>query len=138
MILITIIKYKKSGILISLIEIAYIAIHLLLIRVAGVSLSISGLLTIALMAATNYLLLILLMNETKVIEKIEAFGKFIITLIPFIITMIVFTLGKEINVQSIGMVGTWGILTFTCTLVASIILFSAQKEKKNGVEENEE
>ena len=137
-ILITIIKYKKSGILISLIEIAYIAIHLLLIRVAGVSLSISGLLTIALMAATNYLLLILLMNETKVIEKIEAFGKFIITLIPFIITMIVFTLGKEINVQSIGMVGTWGILTFTCTLVASIILFSAQKEKKNGVEENEE
>ena len=49
--------------------------------------------------------------------------------------MIVFTLGKEINVQSIGMVGIWGILTFACTIVASIILLNSQK--KIGVESNE-
>lgn len=136
--LMTILKYKKEGLFVSLIEIAYIALHLLLIRVAGVSLAISGVLTIGIMAIANYLLMISLMNQEKVLEKIEAFGRFIIILIPFAITMIAFTLGKEINSQSIGMVGTWGILTLACTLVASIILLNTQKEKKNGVEENEE
>lgn len=133
--IISIVKYKKLGIFIALIEVAYIAIHLLLIRLAGVKLAISGLLTIAFMAFANYILLRILVTKEKVIEKIDAFGKFIIALIPFIITMIVFTLGKEINVQSIGMVGIWGTLTFACTIVASIILLNSQK--KNGVENNE-
>ena len=133
--IIAIVKYKKLGIYMTLIEVVYIAIHLLLIRLAGVKLAISGLLTIAFMAIANYILLEYLAKSEKVIEKIDAFGKFIISLIPFIITMIVFTLGKEINVQSIGMVGIWGILTFACTIVASIILLNSQK--KIGVESNE-
>ena len=133
--IIAIIKHKKLGIYMTLIEIANIEIHLLLIRLAGVKLAISGLLTIAFLAISNYILLNYIVKYEKAIEKIEAFGKFIISLIPFIITMIVFTLGKEINVQSIGMVGIWGILTFTCTIVASIILLNSQK--KNGVENNE-
>ena len=137
-ILITIMKFKKEGILVSLIEIAYIAIHLLLIRVAGVSLAISGILTIGFMALVNYILLMSLMNSEKVMDKIEAFGRFVIILIPFIITAVTFTLGKEINIQSIGMVAIWGILTFACTLVTAIILLNTPKDEKNGVEKDEE
>lgn len=135
-IIFTIAKYKKLGVFASIIEVGYIAIHLLLIRVAGVKLALSGIFTIGLMAIANYLLIISLINKEKVINKIESFGKFIIIIIPFIITMIAFTLGKDINVQSIGMVGTWGILTFACTLVAAIILLNTPT--KNGVENNEE
>ena len=135
---INIIKNKKDGILISLIEIVYIAIHLLLIRLAGVSLTLSGMLTIMLMAIANYLLILSLYNQVKPIDKIKSFGKFIIVMIPFIITTICFTLiGKEINIQSIGMIGIWGILTFACTLVFSIILLNLQNVKKNGVENDE-
>ena len=135
--LVTIAKYKKIGILASIVEIGYIALHLLLIRLAGVSLTLTGLMTIALMAIANYLLVIAMINQEKTIEKLGVFGKFILIIIPFIITMIVFTLGKEINIQSIGMVGIWGILAFACTLVTSMILFNTQNEKKNGVEKDE-
>lgn len=133
-VILTIVKNKKTGIFMSLIEIGYIAILLLIIRSASVSLTFAGMLTIPFMALANYLLLNDLKTKEKVIDKLESFGKFILTIIPFIITTIVFALGKEANIQSIGSVGIWGIFTFVYTLITSIFLLDGKKAKKNGVE----
>lgn len=130
----TIVKNKKNGIYCALIEIGYIAILLLIIRAASVTLTLAGLVTVAFMTLANYLLLMTLMKQEKAIEKLEAFGKFILTIIPFIITVIVFALGKEANIQSIGSVGIWGIFVFAYTLISAMFLLNENKAKKNGVE----
>ena len=137
-VIINIFKNKVDGIIISLIEMCYIAIHLLLIRYAGVYLTLSGIITILLMAIANYILILALYNKEKTIEKLESFGRFVLTIIPLIIIVLVFTLlGKEINIQSVGMIGIWGILSFVCTLILSTVLFNTGNTKKNGVEKNE-
>ena len=133
-IVLTIVKNKKDGFCASIIEIGYIAILLLIIRAASVSLTLSGILTIAIMAIVNYFLLLTFMKTEKAIDKLEKFGNFILTIIPFIITIVVFALGKEVNTQSIGSVGIWGIFGFIYTLVAAIFLIDGKKAKQNGVE----
>ena len=133
-IVLTIVKNKKDGFCASIIEIGYIAILLLIIRAASVSLTLSGILTIAIMAIVNYFLLLTFMKTEKAIDKLEKFGNFILTIIPFIITIVVFALGKEVNTQSIGSVGIWGIFGFIYTLVAAIFLIDGKIAKKNGVE----
>lgn len=130
----TIVKNKKKGIYAALIEIGYIAIHLLVIRAASVTLTLSGLLTIAFMALANYILLVTLMNQERAVDKLASFGKFILTVIPFIITVIVFALGKEANIQSVGSVGIWGIFVFVYTLISAMFLLNEKNAKKNGVE----
>lgn len=130
----TIVKNKKKGIYAALIEIGYIAIHLLVIRAASVTLTLSGLLTIAFMALANYILLVALMNQERAVDKLASFGKFILTVIPFIITVIVFALGKEANIQSVGSVGIWGIFVFVYTLISAMFLLNEKNAKKNGVE----
>ncbi len=133
-IILTIVKNKKDGFFASIIEIGYIAILLLIIRVASVSLTLSGILTIAIMSIVNYFLLLTFMKTEKAIDKLEKFGNFVLTIIPFIITIVVFALGKEVNTQSIGSVGIWGIFGLIYTLIAAIFLIDGKKAKKNGVE----
>lgn len=132
--IVMIVKYKKSGLLVAIIELGFVAIHLLLIRAAGVSITFAGLVMILLMALLNYMLLIMLMNKEKAIEQLEAFGSFILNIIPFIITIIVFVVSKDINLQSVGMVGIWAIFVLAYTLLASILLLRNENTKKNGVE----
>lgn len=131
---VTIIKNKKDGFFASIIEIGYIAIILLIIRAASVRLTLSGILTIAIMSIINYLLLLTFMKTDKAIQKLEKFGNFILTIIPFIITIVVFALGTEINTQSIGSVGIWGIFGLIYTLLTAIFLVDGKKVEKNGVE----
>lgn len=133
-IVLTIIKNKKDGFFASIIEIGYIAILLLIIRAASVSLTLSGILTIAVMSIINYFLLLTFMKTEKAIDKLEKFGNFVLTIIPFIITIVVFALGKEVNTQSIGSVGIWGTFGLIYTLIAAIFLIDGKKAKKNGVE----
>ena len=76
----------------------------------------------------------MLMNKEKAIEQLEAFGSFILNIIPFIITIIVFVVSKDINLQSVGMVGIWAIFVLAYTLLASILLLRNENTKKNGVE----
>lgn len=133
-IILTIIKNKKDGFFASIIEIGYVAILLLIIRAASVSLTLSGILTIAIMSIINYFLLLTFMKTEKAIDKLEKFGNFVLTIIPFIITIVVFALGKEVNTQSIGSVGIWGVFGLIYTLLAAIFLIDGKKAKKNGVE----
>ena len=86
------------------------------------------------MALANYILLVTLMNQERAVDKLASFGKFILTVIPFIITVIVFALGKEANIQSVGSVGIWGIFVFVYTLISAMFLLNEKNAKKNGVE----
>lgn len=131
--IIMIAKYKLDGLLATIIEIGFIAIHSLLIRAATVSLTLSGLATILLVALTNYMLIKTLMNKEKVIAQLEACRGFLLNIIPFIITIIVFAFSKNIHLQSVGMVAIWGVITFMYTLFVSILLLR-KNNKKNGVE----
>lgn len=131
--IIIMIKFKKQGLMSVIIEIGYIAILLLLIRAASVNITLVGLIMIAFMALINYLFAIMLMKK----EKIHECGRFIVNLIPFMITILVFNFAKDINVRSIGMVGVWGMISFIYTFVFSAILLNNRNTKKNGVEDNE-
>lgn len=130
--IIMIVKHKSIGLLGVIIEIGFIAIHSLLIRAASVSLTLSGLATILMITIANYLLIDMLISKEKILEKLEVCKNFLISIIPFIITIIVFAFSKNIHLQSIGMVGIWGIITLIYTVVISILLL--RKNKKNGVE----
>jgi len=130
--IILIAKYKTIGILATIIEIGFIAIHSLLIRAAVVSLTLSGLAAILTVTIMNYILISMLINKEKVIEQLEACKKFIINIIPFIITIIVFAFSRNVHLQSVGMVAIWGIITFIYTVLVAMLLL--RKNKKNGVE----
>ena len=99
-------KFKKNGLMAALIEIGYVAILTLLLRAASVSITLTGLVAILLVSLGNYLLLVMLMKK----EKFAEFGRFILNMIPFIITIVVFNFAKDINILSIGTVGFWGLL----------------------------
>ncbi len=132
--IILIIRNKTAGIMMAIIELGFLAIHLLLIRAAAVSLTLSGIIMILFMAILNYMLLAILANKEKVLDQLEAFARFILNIIPFIIVVIVFVLSKDINLQSVGMVGIWAIFVLAYTLLASILLLRKENTKKNGVE----
>lgn len=123
-------KFKKNGLMAAIIEIGYVAILLLIIRAASVSITLTGLVTILLVSLINELLLAMLMKK----EKFAQFGTFILNMIPFIITILVFNFTDNINIQSVGMVGFWGILGYIYTLITSVLLFSNTDAKKNGKE----
>lgn len=126
-----IIKFKKNGILMALIEIGYVAILLLLIRAASVSITLTGLIMILFMSLINVFLLCLMLDKHKAMK----FGKFILNLIPLLITIIVFVFAKDVNISSIGSVGFYGFITFIYTYLISILLLNDVKnDEKNGVE----
>lgn len=126
-----IMKFKKNGILMALIEIGYVAILLLLIRAASVSITLTGLIMILFMSLINIFLLCLMLNKHKAMK----FGKFILNLIPLLITVIVFVFAKDVNISSIGSVGFYGFITFIYTYLISILLLNDEKNvEKNGVE----
>lgn len=131
--IIIIFKFKKQGLISLIVEIGYVAILSILIRLANVNITLAGLAMILFMALVNYLLLIMLMKK----EKVHQFGRFLLNLIPFIITILVFNFAKDINIKSVGMVSVWGIITFIYTFIASAILLNNVNTKENGVDKNE-
>lgn len=132
--IVMIVKNKTNGLIATIIEIGFISIHSLLIRATKVSLTLSGLAAILLVALINYIIIRMLMNKEKAIDQLKTYGKILFNMIPFIVTIIVFTVSKNIHLQSVGMVAVWGIIISTIyTLLASILLLR-KNNTKNGVE----
>lgn len=104
-----ILKYKKSGVYASILQIGYIAVLLILIRIAGVTLTITGLVTILISVLLNdyFIMLMLKRNENR---YFSAAGRFLLNTIPLILIMIVFNFSNTLQLKSIGMVLFWGFL----------------------------
>lgn len=129
-----IIKNKTNGIIAVIIEIGFLAIHSLLIRATKVPLTLSGLTTILLIAIANYMIIKMLMNKEKAIDQLKIFGKILLNIIPFIVTIIAFTLSKNIHLQSVGMIAVWGVIISTIYTLLTSILLLRKNNTKNGDE----
>ena len=70
-------------------------------------------------------------------NKFNEFTRFLLNMIPFIITILVFNFAKEINIKSVGMTAIWGIFGFAYTFMTSLLLLKNKNTRKNGVEKNE-
>jgi len=128
-----VIKFKGNGLMMAIIQAGYVAIILLFVRVASVDITLAGLIMILFMALANDVLLCKLDKNNKFNE----FTRFLLNMIPFIITILVFNFAKEINIKSVGMTAIWGIFGFAYTFMTSLLLLKNKNIRKNGVEKNE-
>ena len=103
-----IIKNKLRGLLGAISYIGFVAIYLLLIRYTNVAISISGAIGIAIVLIINYIFSMKLLSISKQDSKQE-YIKFIIKMIPLLITSIVFIFMRWVPLSSLGMLLFWGI-----------------------------
>ena len=128
LILITIIfaiRFKLKGFELGIINIGFIALYSLFIRYLKVEINFSGLISILTIIILNLVFYYnLLKNKINAKEFNKKFAEFNISIIPFIIIAIVFTLTSNINTLSIGMLTFWGIIVYEIYnfLVLKIIL----------------
>ena len=111
------IRYKKYGIISSVLFIGYVAILLLVLRFANVVLTLEGLIGIIIAMVLNYVFTILLLKSITTDEDIEINRKFnqamikaIIVIIPATIIAIVLSFAQWLPIYSFGMVMFWGII----------------------------
>ena len=111
------IRYKKYGIISSVLFIGYVAILLLVLRFANVVLTLEGLIGIIIAMVLNYVFTILLLKSITTDEDIEINRKFnqamikaIIVIIPATIIAIVLCFAQWLPIYSFGMVMFWGII----------------------------
>lgn len=111
--LIFIVRFKKNGILASILGIGYIAVLSLVIRYTNVTITSNSLVVVAIMIILNYIFMNMLLNKMQD-EDLHAYSKamkeFYLKTIPIIILAIVFTLTTNLSINSIGMVLFWGII----------------------------
>ena len=129
-----ILKNKKIGIMSLILEIGYIALLLIMIRYASVTISMTGLIAILASCILNYYFIIL-MNKNKN-KYLPALGRFILSILPLIIIMIVFNFSNTVQLKSIGMILFWGlfILIFYNAILSNILLNCCDKENEKGAE----
>ena len=114
MLIVTTIKYKKQGLLVSISYIGFVAIFSLLLRYTNVLISIEGILAIILILVINFRFNENILKARKINMTTEvitnAYKTFFIRLIPIMIVTIVFCFSKWLNLSGFGMVMFWGII----------------------------
>ncbi len=121
--LLLIIKYKTKGVLASILAIGFIALVLLVIRYTNVKVSSAGIIAIIAVSILNYLLEILILNNSnkKDEEKekiLNIMSRFIFTIFPIFIIAVTFSFITSTLLNSFGMILFWGIIL---TLVYNLI-----------------
>lgn len=110
--IIFIIKYKFKGFELGIINIGFVALYSIIIRYLKVEINLPGMISVTTIIILNIVLYCyILKNKVKSKDFIKKFKEFNISIIPVIITSIVFTLTNNINTLSIGMLTFWGIVT---------------------------
>ena len=111
-IIFTIVNYKKSGLLLMISLIGFIATLLLIIRYTNVILSITGVISIILSIVISYIFLMKLLKTNKTEEN--AFHKvaleYLTICIPALIIAVVFSFVKYLPIASFGMVMFYSIM----------------------------
>lgn len=123
-------KYGKKGLMVDVIELGFVALLALLLRYASVTITFIGLITFLLMSFLNYFLAVGLMEK----EKVENFAKFLRSIVPLIIAIVVFVFAGDINAKSMGMIGFWSLIGYVYTFLVSLVLF---KNNEKGAKKHE-
>lgn len=112
---ILIVKFKLSGVILSVASIGYIAITVLSLRYARVPLTLNSIYSLVLCVALNYLFIFKLLNNLKDkslnVAFIQTMKEYYLLIVPVIVFAVVFTLAPAVPVNSIGMTLFWGLLT---------------------------
>lgn len=107
-----IIKFKKTGILVSLVQIGYVALLLLIIRYTNVVMTITGMMGLVLSIVFNYLMLYMILENLEKKKSIKSsILKFFKVTIPVYIAAIVLTFVPNDSINSVGMTLFWGSVT---------------------------
>lgn len=117
------IKFKLKGLQLGFANIGFVALYSIILRYLNVSITLPGIVTILSVIILNIAFYYILLNK-KIEEFNKEFIRFNIAIIPIIIISIVFTLSKDINPLSIGMVMFWGIVSkevYNYVLVKNIL-----------------
>lgn len=106
------IKYRIKGLKLGIINLGFLALYSIVIRYLKIEINLPGIISIIAIIIINlslyYSILKNNINNKDFNKKIKEFN---ISIIPFMIIAIVFTLTKNINTLSIGMLTFWGIVT---------------------------
>ena len=124
-------KYGKEGLMIDLIELGFVALLALLLRAASVTITFMGLIAFLLMSFLNFYLIVGLKEK----DKVEAFAKFLLRILPLIIAVVVFVFATNVDAKSLGMVGFWSLLGYVYTFLVSLILL--KNNEKEGAKKHE-
>ena len=104
------IKYKLNGLKLGIINLGFLALYSILIRYLKIEINKLGFVSIIVIIIINSALYYnILKNNVSNKDFNKKIKEFTITIIPFIIIAIIFTLTKDINTLSIGMLTFWGI-----------------------------
>lgn len=102
--------YKGNGFEIGIANMGFVAIFSLILRYFKVEISISGIIAILSMIILNLAFSIIVLKNRNAFN--EKFKNYNLSILPVIIFSLIFTLVKNINIQSIGTVLFWGIIIF--------------------------
>ena len=105
--IINIFKFKLKGIVLSLLQIGYIALLMLVIRYTNVVISLDGMIGIVISVLINFIFGYAIIKNISGIN--ETFKKYLLNLIPIYVVAIVLAFGTVTNISSLGMILFWGI-----------------------------
>ena len=109
-----IVKFKLSGVILSIVSIGYIAITALLIRYANVKITLNSVYSLIVCIALNYVFIVSLLKNLK--EQplksayVQTMKKYYSLIMPVIVIAVIFTFISSVAVSSIGMTLFWGLL----------------------------
>ena len=130
--IINIYKYKLNGLILSLIQIGYIAFLILLLRYAKVFISIEGMCALAFVAFINFIFGLAILKNIDNVNVI--FKKYLLNFIPLYVLAIVFSFGVIVNLVSVGNILFWGLLImFIYNLLITKTVFKIINNKKGKV-----
>lgn len=107
----SIVKLKSKGILVTILEIGYIAFLLLALRYTNIKITLEGIVGMigSMILGYIYIYSALKNSSDNFVKDITA--KFALKLVPIYIIAIVFTFNSIANISSLGMTLVWGIIT---------------------------
>lgn len=108
--LIFIVKYKKSGLLAFIISIGFISTLAIVSKYTNVLITINSLIALSIIVVMNYIFTNMVLKNNKENGFFESMKKFYLNIIPIIVAVLVFIFTKSAMINSIGMIGFWGII----------------------------
>lgn len=107
------IKYKKSGLLLMISEIGFVATLLLIIRLANVFITETGVIAIVLSGLLSYIFIIRLLNANKKDSKLSKVAlNTLFVCIPIYIISIICSLAKFLLIQNYLFIESFGMILF--------------------------
>lgn len=127
---ILVVKYKTKGMVLSMLQIGYLAILLIILRYTNVVITETGICGVIIAIIMNFLFLMNIINSRDGFNS--TIIKHFLNLVPLYIISIIFAFSNSNYIGSLGMTLTWGaMLIYIYNLLFTKLLIEVLKEGKN-------